>query len=162
MQETIESEAPASPSQEFGRPDWLGVLAKSAAADLNRLASTLVRHLSWTWLRSPETGLVMVRGRIGGSGDPFNFGETTVTRCALRLADGAVGYGYVQGTDGQHARLAALVDASLQRDDENRVPLLEVIERLRETQARLRRERRAKAASTKVEFFTLIRGENLE
>lgn len=160
MQETIEGEASASPLNELRRADWIGILARSATADLDRLASNFVRHLSWTWLRSPETGLVMVRGRIGGTGDPFNCGEVTVTRCALRLADGTIGHGWVQGTDEQHASLAALVDALLQREDENMAPLLGVIEQLRATQTRRRRERRAKAATTKVEFFTMAAGKN--
>lgn len=162
MQETIESEPSTSPSQKLGRGDWIGILARSTFADLNRLASNFVRHLSWAWMRSPEIGLVLVRGRIGGTGEPFNLGEMTVTRCALRLADGTVGHGYVQGTDRQHARLAALVDAALQRDDENKTLFLGVIEQLRRIQAQHRRERRAKVAATKVEFFTMVRGENPE
>ncbi|QOZ33238.1 phosphonate C-P lyase system protein PhnG [Bradyrhizobium sp. CCBAU 53421] len=162
MQATRESDGLTLSSQELSRGVWIGILARSAPADLNRLASSFVLQLSWTWLKSPETGLVLVRGRIGGTGDPFNVGEMTVTRCALRLADGIVGHGYVQGTDSHHAKLAALVDAALQRDDENRTRLCRVIQELREIQVRRRKERCAKAASTKVEFFTMVRGENSE
>ena len=35
-------------------------------------------------LRGPEAGLVMVRGRTGGGGAPFNLGEMTATRCTVR------------------------------------------------------------------------------
>ena len=40
-------------------------------------------------LREPENGLVMVRGRIGGDGAPFNLGEATVSRAVIRLARSA-------------------------------------------------------------------------
>ena len=32
----------------------------------------------------------MVRGRVGGTGAPFNLGEMSVTRCSVRLADGSL------------------------------------------------------------------------
>ena len=44
-------------------------------------------------LREAESGLVMVRGRAGGDGAPFNLGEATVSRAAVRLATGEVGFG---------------------------------------------------------------------
>src|SRR3982074_323537 len=50
-------------------------------------------------LREPESGLVMVRGRIGGDGAPFNLGEATVSRAAVRLSTGEVGLGYPLGRD---------------------------------------------------------------
>ena len=53
----------------------------------------------------------MLRGRIGGDGAPFNFGEATVSRCAVRLATGETGFGYVLGRDHEKARLIALCDA---------------------------------------------------
>ena len=58
----------------------------------------------------------MVRGRIGGDGAPFNVGEATVTRAAVRLASGEIGFGYVLGRDHEKARLIALCDALLQTD----------------------------------------------
>ncbi len=67
-------------------------------------------------LRQPENGLVMVRGRIGGDGAPFNLGEASVSRAAVRLSSGEVGFGYVLGRDGEKARLIALCDALIQSD----------------------------------------------
>src|SRR5436305_14578982 len=64
-------------------------------------------------LREPETGLVMVRGRIGGDGAPFNVGEATVTRASVRLANGHAGFSYVLGRDQSKARLGAVLDAAL-------------------------------------------------
>ena len=101
----------------------------------------------------------MVRGRAGGTGAPFNLGEMSVTRCTIQLADGTVGHAWVQGRDKAHATRAAIVDALMQGEtaDEVRgrvlVPLAEVAARRAAT-------RRAKAAATKVEFFTMVRGED--
>ena len=79
------------------RQRWLSVLAQADAGALETACAPLAELMSkpWQWLRQPETGLVMVRGRIGGTGAKFNLGEVPVTRCALRLEQingiGAVG-----------------------------------------------------------------------
>jgi alpha-D-ribose 1-methylphosphonate 5-triphosphate synthase subunit PhnG len=111
-------------------------------------------------VRQPETGLVMVRGRIGGDGSPFNVGEATVSRAAVKLAGGEIGFGYVLGRDQEKARLVALCDALMQ--DEAYRPAIEqaVLAPLR---VRIEAERRAAAertAATRVDFFTLVRGED--
>ena len=110
------------------------------------------------WLRVPETGGVMLRGRTGGTGAPFNLGEMTVTRCTLRLASGETGHAHVMGRDRAHAERAALVDALMAgpRAAEIRAEVLEV---LAAEEAARRHDRAAKAAATKVEFFTMVRGE---
>src|SRR5580704_15756568 len=87
--------------------------AHEIAAGLAALGPTPVHDE----VRPAETGLVMVRGRIGGDGAPFNLGEATVTRCAVQLASGEIGFGYVLGRDGDKARLAALTDALWQCAD---------------------------------------------
>ena len=111
-------------------------------------------------IRLAETGLVMVRGRIGGDGAPFNLGEATVTRCAVQLASGEIGFGYVLGRDDEKARLAALADALWQsaphRDALEQHLLIPLRERQRARLARTRDE----TAATKVDFFTLVRGED--
>src|SRR5215468_6953625 len=101
---------PPSPRQR-----WLGILAR---ADLRELQEAWARHagdITYRFLRRPEIGMVMVRGRAGGNGQPFNLGEMTVTRCAVLLdkAD-IVGFGYVGGRDAQRAELVAAFDALLQ------------------------------------------------
>src|ERR1700709_1277362 len=86
-------------------------------------AAAIARHLdaiavpAYENLREPENGLVMVRGRIGGDGAPFNLGEATVSRTAVRLATGEIGFGYVLGRDRQKAQMIALCDALLQSDE---------------------------------------------
>lgn len=141
------------------RKAWMSLLAKAPAAELARLWEAFGDEPGHDWLRAPEAGGVMVRGRAGATGAPFNLGEMTVTRCSLKLESGAVGHGYVQGRDKGHARQAALVDALMQTGEAERVreaildPLAEVLETARAARA-------AKAAATKVDFFTMVRGED--
>src|SRR6056297_3733171 len=96
------------------RKSWMSLLAKAPAADLDRLWSALGLAPDYGYLRAPEAGGVMVRGRAGATGAPFNLGEMTVTRCSLRLMSGEVGHAYVQGRDKTHATTAALIDALMQ------------------------------------------------
>lgn len=141
------------------RQAWMSTLAKAPAADLARLWDGLGLAPEHEMLRAPEVGAVMVRGRTGATGAPFNLGEMTVTRCSLRLGCGAVGHGYVQGRDKAHATTAALVDALMQTDKADRVRE-GVVTPLTEALAAAQAKRRAKAAATKVEFFTMQRGED--
>lgn len=97
----------------------------------------------------------MVRGRMGGCGQPFNLGEMTLTRCVVQLDDDTTGIAYVSGRDRRQAELAALADAMLQN---GRLPL-DALHPLREKQEQQRRDRRAAVAATKVDFFTLVRGD---
>ncbi|MCK8785724.1 phosphonate C-P lyase system protein PhnG [Roseomonas sp. NAR14] len=112
-----------------------------------------------TELRRPETGLVMARGRVGGDGARFNLGEATVTRAAIRLAGGETGFAYHLGRDAERARAAATLDALWQvpaRRAAVERALAPVARRLAEAEALAAR----RTAATKVEFFTLVRGED--
>lgn len=141
------------------RKNWMGLLAKSHAAGLKALYEGLAQKPEYEWLRQPETGGVMVRGRMGGTGAAFNLGEMTVTRCALRLSGGEVGHGYVQGRDKSHAERAALVDALMQTADAADVQQ-RILTPLQEARQDNQSTRARKAAATKVEFFTMVRGED--
>ena len=136
------------------RQRWMGVLARAGAGAIEaRLSGAdLPPHVR---LRGPETGLVMVRGRAGGDGAPFNLGEMTVTRCAVRLADGTIGHAYRAGRDARAAELSAALDAALQ-DPARRGPLLDaVVEPLASAQSAERDAVARKAAATRVRFFTM-------
>ena len=111
-------------------------------------------------IRPPETGLVMLRGRIGGSGSAFNLGEATVTRCAVRTAKGHEGHAYVMGRNHSHAKLAAVCDALLQDEGQHAEVDAQVLRPLQALMAEQRSLAARKAAATKVDFFTLVRGEN--
>jgi alpha-D-ribose 1-methylphosphonate 5-triphosphate synthase subunit PhnG len=142
----------------------MSVLAKARLDELESAWDGLAEKPGFAWLRQPEVGMVMVRARSGGSGGRFNLGQMTVTRCALKLDGDAgpdcVGLGYVQGRSKRHAELAAVFDALLQDDTRRRVLEDSVIAPLESAQAARRAERSRKAASTKVNFFTMVRGEN--
>ena len=142
------------------RRRWMSVVAKADCAELEALCGVLGPLPAFEWLRRPESGLAMVRGRIGGTGAKFNVGEISLTRCALRIDSGVTGFAYVQGRSARHAELAAIVDALMQdpgrRDDvdEKVVSPLESLQR-----DRTRRDAR-RAAATRVDFYTVVRGEN--
>ena len=73
------------PTPSSKRSEWMALLARSP---LEMLEQALKRYVTDTplWLRRPETGLMMIEGRMGGTGARFNVGEVTVTRGALGLA----------------------------------------------------------------------------
>ena len=142
------------------RANWLALLAR---APLALLEASLQPHLQATpyWLRKPETGLMMVEGRAGGTGERFNLGEMTVTRCALRLSNSPehrhVGIAYIVGRSHRHAYLAAVADALLLDDSHHanlEQHLLVPVRRLLAEQKKLRQER---ADASKVDFFTVAR-----
>ncbi len=138
------------------RKGWMGLLAR---ADAQRLAVLFPDMPPHDMLRPPEVGAVMVRGRMGAVGAPFNLGEMTVTRCVLRLADGTVGHAHVQGRGKDHATRAALIDALMQTGAAEDVRR-RVLDPLTAEEAARRGAQAAKAAATKVNFFTLVRGED--
>ena len=146
-------------SKQAQRKAAMTVLAHSDAAGIaSRLdVLALPDHEN---LREPENGLVMVRGRIGGDGAPFNLGEATVTRAAVRMDSGEVGFSYLLGRDHDKARLAAVCDALWQSHSCRDAIERHVLAPIRGRLARERAEKREQAAATRVDFFTLVRGED--
>ena len=141
------------------RKAWLSLLAKSPAAKVARYWNEIGLKPDFSILRAPEIGGVMVRGRAGAVGAAFNLGEMTVTRASIKLASGQVGHGYVQGRDKTHAQTAALIDALMQTDQSMMIEAKVLIPLRADADAR-KATRAAKAASTKVDFFTMVRGED--
>lgn len=141
------------------RQCWLGYFAKADLKQLEKIWEALPDKPKFLHLRAPETGLVMVRGRAGGTGRRFNLGEMTLSRCAVRLTDGSIGFGYTRDRNPRHAELAALFDALLQ-NAERRTRLEPILlAPLMERQSSIDKKRAAKRAATKVDFFTLVRGD---
>jgi alpha-D-ribose 1-methylphosphonate 5-triphosphate synthase subunit PhnG len=136
----------------------MAVLAHSTTVDIaGRLGTVaLPAHED---LREPENGLVMVRGRVGGDGTPFNLGEATVSRAAVRLSSGEVGFGYTLGRDREKARLIALCDAMVQSAELAGAIETQVVEPLRAAMIERKARKSAEAAATRVDFYTLVRGE---
>jgi alpha-D-ribose 1-methylphosphonate 5-triphosphate synthase subunit PhnG len=147
MNDTVSLTDPNAP-----RRHWMSVLARAPAVAIEAALTQDGPLPAWTRVRGPETGLVMVRGRAGGSGSPFNLGEMTVTRCTVRLESGVAGHAYVAGRDERRAELAAVADALLQDREQLRERL---VAPLAEAQREARLTRAEKAAATKVEFFAM-------
>ena len=146
------------PNRPTPRPEWMALLSR---APLPLLEQALAEQAGapLEWLRKPETGLYMVQGRAGGTGERFNLGEITVTRCALRLgvAGSAVGVAYVMGRNHRQARLAAVADALLQDPAQHDALDAALLQPARQHLALQRARRAARAQSTKVDFFTVAR-----
>nr|WP_295892585.1 phosphonate C-P lyase system protein PhnG [uncultured Devosia sp.] len=136
----------------------LDTLAAAPSRSLAELWDRWADKPAHTRLRGPEVGLVMVRGRAGGGGAPFNLGEATVSRASVRIVTGEVGHGYNLGRDLAKAEIIAVIDALWQRDAA-RVEA-EIIEPLRTLAATADQKRRDESAATKVDFFTMVRGDN--
>ena len=148
------------------RQAWLATLAHAPRELFRQLVTDTIGadlSASFDWLRRPETGLTMVQARIGGSGDRFNLGETTLTRCVVRHRDAgghvAAGVGYVGGRDEERARWVAMCDALLQQADHHESMMRTVVEPLRAAVAARRAAESAATATSRVRFFTLDAGD---
>lgn len=138
----------------------MATIAQASGDDIARLWNEAGLTSEAELLRGPETGLVTVRGRIGGGGAPFNVGETTVTRATVRLPTGQVGHSYMLGRDRKKAKLAAIADALWQDPAQRQTVETALVAPLRAAQGEAREKRRAETAATKVDFFTMVRGED--
>jgi alpha-D-ribose 1-methylphosphonate 5-triphosphate synthase subunit PhnG len=145
-------------SKQAQRKAAMTVLAHSDAAEISRCLDAIALPVHEN-LREPENGLVMVRGRIGGDGAPFNLGEATVSRAAVRLATGEVGFGYTLGRDRKKAQLIALCDALVQSNEFADAVEANVLAPLRTAMVSMRNQKAAETAATRVDFYTLVRGE---
>lgn len=136
----------------------MAVLAQTPVTEIAARLAALALPLHED-MREAENGLVMVRGRIGGDGAPFNLGEATVSRAAVRLASGEVGFGYALGRDKQKARMIALCDALVQSPQFAKAVEATVIAPLRAALLAARQQKAAQTAATRVDFYTMVRGE---
>ena len=115
-------------------------------------------------VRGPQTGMAMVRGRMGGTGKAFNLGEMTLTRASVALDDGTpgggpLGHGWVSGRDHRHAELIALIDACAQHECFRERIDVELIAPLHDERQTYEQRASRDAAATRVDFFTMVRGE---
>ncbi len=153
---------------ERGQERKTNIARKAAMAAFSMASADQLRELmdaaglanEATLLRGPETGLVTVRGRIGGGGAPFNTGEATVTRATVQIPSGEIGHAYALGRDKEKVRLAAILDAIWCARDMRAAVEEKVVAPLVRKQAADDARRRAETAATKVDFFTMVRGED--
>lgn len=145
------------------RQNWMATLARAPRELLEERMSSLAPLPAHSPIRPAEVGLVMVRGRAGGRGQPFNLGEMTMTRCVVRVDVGeeepAVGFGYVAGRSKRHAELAALGDALLQSARWHERVQAQVLAPVEAEVARRRARKWQETAATEVKFVGLVRGE---
>ena len=142
------------------RKTAMAAFASASRDELRQLCEEAGLVMDAETLRGPETGLVTVRGRIGGGGAVFNTGEATVTRATVRLPSGQIGHAYALGRDKEKVRLAAILDASWCAEDSRATVEKKIVAPLIEKSARKDARRRAETAATKVDFFTMVRGED--
>lgn len=140
------------------RRGWLAVLARASRDELEHALCRLPAAPVAEPVRRPESGMVMLRGRVGGTGDAFNLGEATVTRSAVRVG-AHLGLGYVLGRDRRKSELVALLDALLQDESCREAVLREVVEPLGRSQRAALERRSREVGASRVEFFTMVRGE---
>lgn len=142
------------------RQRWMRVLAHSQPAALSARMSALSLAPDYDTLRAPEIGLVQIQARMGGTGERFFAGDATLTRAAIRLYSGTLGYSYVLGRDKAHAERCAVIDALLQEQPYFQTLMETLIAPLEADHAARIAARQAEVNASRVDFFTLVRGDN--
>jgi alpha-D-ribose 1-methylphosphonate 5-triphosphate synthase subunit PhnG len=145
---------------EIDRKRVADLLARAEPHELVGAFDALAEKPAVQPVRGPETGLVMVRGRIGGGGAPFNLGEVTVTRATIRLSSGTVGHAQALGTDREKVRLAAIFDALWQDDAMKDFVEERLLSPIAARIAGVDQRKADETAATRVDFFTLVRGDD--
>ncbi|USH04311.1 phosphonate C-P lyase system protein PhnG [Grimontia kaedaensis] len=145
--------------QQTPRQRWMSVLARTDTNALITHWEKLALDPQYQLVRAPELGLAQVRARMGGTGNAFNMGDVTITRAVVRLGSGELGYSYVTGRNKPHAELAAVVDALMQTPAHD-VLQQALISPLAAEKAEQEQLRAREVATSKVDFFTMVRGED--
>ena len=146
-------------TEETTRQEWMAALSLAPEARLRAAWESLPAQPYYKLVRGPEPGLVMVRARTGNSGERFNLGEMSVTRCTVGLDQGVMGHAFVGGLCHEHARMAAVFDALLQLPEEGEELRRTLIRPLQEERQACLARRQEEVRPSRVDFFTLVRGE---
>ncbi|MFT6303918.1 MAG: alpha-D-ribose 1-methylphosphonate 5-triphosphate synthase subunit PhnG [Pseudomonadales bacterium] len=142
------------------RQNLLSILAKSSLKDIQSCWHHSLDDYQFKTIRPPQTGMVMAVARTETTGEPFNLGEVSVTRCALRLESGETGVGYSMGSDKDQVLHIALIDALAQVGQDFETLSTDVINPLKQKIADRQKRQKAQTDTTKVDFLTIIRGED--
>lgn len=148
-----------SQTQTTSRQHWMSVLARASLSDIRNAWAALPEQPEYTFLRQPETGLIMIQARTNGNGAPFNMGEMTLTRCSVSINEN-IGHAYIAGRSPEHAELAAVFDGLLQRPEHSSRLMETVINPMEAAIAEQQKTKAKQVASTRVDFFTMVRGED--
>jgi len=147
-------------SNQQARQHWMSVMAKSRSETLIALSDIYINEHRFETIRAAEVGLTQVRGRMGGTGSQFNLGDMTMTRCVVRSSNGHYGHSYIAGRNKEHATRAAQLDAMLQDQAYQQDLITNIIQPLAHHLAEQKKRKANEVAQTKVNFFTLVRGED--
>lgn len=142
------------------RKQRLEVLAQCDGAWLAGRMAALGPRPAARPLRGPEVGMVMLQGRIGGGGAPFNLGEATVSRASVRIDGGAIGHAALLGRAPEQAAAIAELDALAQLPGWAARIDVEIVAPARARAAAARRRAAEEVQATRVDFFTMARGED--
>ncbi len=142
------------------RQQLISVLAKSSLQDIKQCWGHSLDDYEYNTLRQPQTGMVMAVARTEAKGEPFNLGEVSVTRCALRLSSGETGIGYVMGSNKEHALHVAILDAVAQQQNQYAEIHTQVIQPLQQKLLQTHKAQQQKTDTSRVDFFTMVRGED--
>lgn len=141
------------------RKHWMSALARALPEEVEQAWDETPDKPGYSFLRAPQIGLAMVRGKTGAQGEVFNLGEIPMTRASVRLDSGTVGHGYVAGRRPRHAELCALFDALAQEQGRREDVLSRVVRPLEVAAHKRKTKRNRQTEATKVEFFTMVRGD---
>jgi alpha-D-ribose 1-methylphosphonate 5-triphosphate synthase subunit PhnG len=142
-------------ADQTARRRWLRVLALTPGDALHGIADARLAGESFTWLRRPESGLVMAQARAGNTGERFNLAEVTVSRCVVRSRYKTVGVGYALGRDLDRIETIAKLDALLQTPRWRAELDAAVVAPLAAALAATETRERLDAESTRVAFYAL-------
>ena len=143
----------------YNRKAWLSLMATCDKKRILSLWQNSQINVDFGLIRDAEVGAVMVKARQGSTGDAFHFSEMSLTRCSVRLVSGEIGHGYHQGRSKQAAKIVALCDALAQTEAYSEIEK-KIFNPLNEARQKRQETLRKRAATTKVDFFTLVRGED--
>jgi alpha-D-ribose 1-methylphosphonate 5-triphosphate synthase subunit PhnG len=138
---------------------WMSTLACAGEGLLEAAWAGLAPKPDYRLLRPVEIGMTLLRGRIGGEGQAFNFGEATLTRAAVALATGEHGFAYLLGRHPRRAELAAVFHALLQRPESRAQIEARLVRPAEAARAEAAAVLHAAGAATRVDFATVVRGD---
>jgi len=141
------------------RQEWIALLAKADPFLLKKAEKQLGKGIEYAYITKPETGMIMVRARADNKKSGFCLGEISVTKCILKIEKKIMGYAMVMGSDHDHAKNAALFDGLLQIPEYSSKLMQTLIPELKKISRNEKKKQAKQNQDTKVEFFTMKRGE---
>lgn len=141
------------------RQYWMSILARSQTGEIKMRWEALNIRPEYKLIRPTQIGLIQLQGRMEATGQRFMLGDMTVTRAAVEVSEGIIGYSYIIGRDKAKAELCAVIDALLQNEECCGQIMAAVIEPLAQRLQERWQTQRREVAPSKVNFYNLVRGD---